>query len=151
MAKHKHDSEEESEEYNSEEYEDSPKSKAKAKKQTVVKSKPKAESSSSNKKRKSAAIVEESDSGAEANQETNGGVTIRSDADGNKYVELGKKRRGTVRSFKGSTFLDIREFYEASGESKPGKKGITLSQEQWELLKKCQSDIDKMFASAKSK
>jgi hypothetical protein len=30
--------------------------------------------------------------------------------------------------------VDIREFYDAGGEMKPGKKGISLTQEQWEAL-----------------
>ena len=30
----------------------------------------------------------------------------------------------------GAAFVDIREFYDAGGEEKPGKKGIALSPEQ---------------------
>jgi hypothetical protein len=43
---------------------------------------------------------------------------------------LGKKKRATVRSFKGTDLLDIREFYGADGDEKPGKKGISLTREQ---------------------
>ena len=32
-----------------------------------------------------------------------------------------------VRDFKGKTLVDIREYYDAGGELKPGKKGISLS------------------------
>jgi len=55
---------------------------------------------------------------------------IRTNAEGNKYIDLGKKRRAVVRSFKGMALLDIREYYGAEGEEKPGKKGISLQLEQ---------------------
>lgn len=62
-------------------------------------------------------------------------------------MELGKKKRVTVRSFKGTqrthatnnrgsyshpgiALIDIREFYGQEGDEKPGKKGIALSPEQ---------------------
>jgi Transcriptional Coactivator p15 (PC4) len=35
-----------------------------------------------------------------------------------------------VRSFKGVPLIDIREFYGAEGDEKPGKKGISLTLEQ---------------------
>ena len=50
--------------------------------------------------------------------------------EGDKYVDLGKRKHATVRTFKGMTLLDIREFYDAGGEEKPGKKGISLAVEQ---------------------
>lgn len=39
-----------------------------------------------------------------------------------------------VRKFKGMIFIDIREYYDAKGEMKPGKKGIALNPAQWEVL-----------------
>lgn len=59
-----------------------------------------------------------------------GDVVIHSTPDGDKYVDLGKKKRATVRSFKGATLVDIREFYSADGGEKPGRKGISLTLEQ---------------------
>ena len=51
---------------------------------------------------------------------------------GEQYVDLGKKKRATVRSFKGVVLLDIREYYGADDQEKPGKKGISLTLEQVE-------------------
>jgi Transcriptional Coactivator p15 (PC4) len=42
----------------------------------------------------------------------------------------------TLNTFKGSTLVDIREYYETKGgELKPGQKGISLTTEQWQILK----------------
>ncbi|KAI1662672.1 PC4-domain-containing protein [Daldinia decipiens] len=57
------------------------------------------------------------------------------DDDGNPFWSLGGTRRATISSFKGKTFVNIREYYtDASGDLKPGKKGITLSPEQYNKL-----------------
>lgn len=55
---------------------------------------------------------------------------VLNDEDGEKYIDLGKKKRATVRSFKGTKYVDLREFYDAGGQEKPGKKGISLTVEQ---------------------
>ena len=60
--------------------------------------------------------------------QTKGAIHINSDGD--TYIDLGKKRRAVVRSFKGTPLLDIREYYGTEGEEKPGKKGISLQLEQ---------------------
>ncbi|KAJ3553705.1 hypothetical protein NM688_g3470 [Phlebia brevispora] len=73
------------------------------------------------------------------------------DASGDKYVDLGKKKRATVRAFKGTTYVDIREFYDAGGEEKPGKKGISLTQEQWNTLKTNMDIIDTLVAKVQKK
>jgi hypothetical protein len=41
--------------------------------------------------------------------------------------ELERNRFVKVREFKGRVFIDIREFYDAGGELKPGKKGTLIS------------------------
>ncbi|KAI9068309.1 PC4-domain-containing protein [Trametes sanguinea] len=79
-------------------------------------------------------------------EESVGDVKIGVDESGGRYVELGKKRRATVRQFKGATFVDIREFYGDESDLKPGKKGISLNREQWEALKKGSDAIDSFFA-----
>ncbi|ETW80425.1 hypothetical protein HETIRDRAFT_46047, partial [Heterobasidion irregulare TC 32-1] len=69
--------------------------------------------------------------------------------EGDQYIELAKKRRVTVRSFKGTTYVDIREFYGDAGDEKPGKKGISLSVEQWQTLVQSASIVDAMVKRAK--
>ncbi|KIL00691.1 hypothetical protein PAXRUDRAFT_29602 [Paxillus rubicundulus Ve08.2h10] len=73
-------------------------------------------------------------------------IEVLKTAEGDKYVDLGRKRRATVRSFKGQVFVDIREFYGADGDEKPGKKGISLTFEQFGALKRSVSTIDSLFA-----
>lgn len=47
--------------------------------------------------------------------------------------KLGNKKFVDVREFKGKILIDIREYYEKNGEMLPGKKGISLNTEQWEV------------------
>ena len=61
-------------------------------------------------------------------------VKIHTNPEGDKYIDLGKKKRAVVRSFKGIPLLDIREYYEAEGQAKPGKKGISLTIDQVSTL-----------------
>ncbi|OCH85517.1 ssDNA-binding transcriptional regulator, partial [Obba rivulosa] len=68
---------------------------------------------------------------------------------GEQYIELGPKRRVTARKYEGSFFLDIREFFGDEGAKKPGRKGIALSPEQWEVLRNNIDNIDAMFAKVK--
>ncbi|RNA25207.1 Activated RNA polymerase II transcriptional coactivator p15 [Brachionus plicatilis] len=55
---------------------------------------------------------------------------------------LSKNRFASVSEFKGKKYVNIREYYEKDGKSLPGKKGISLSVEQWENLKKNIEKID---------
>mmetsp|Transcript_5693 Transcript_5693/g.7206 ORF Transcript_5693/g.7206 Transcript_5693/m.7206 type:complete len:138 (-) Transcript_5693:802-1215(-) len=60
-----------------------------------------------------------------------------------KNFELSKKRRVTVKLFNGTKLLvDIREFYEKNGEMLPGRKGISLTKEQWERFRDQFDQID---------
>ncbi|KAK7057166.1 PC4-domain-containing protein [Favolaschia claudopus] len=62
--------------------------------------------------------------------------------------DLGKNKRVTVKNFKGNTLIDIREFYvdKTSGDVKPGKKGVSLTPEQWQELKQFTKEIDTAVA-----
>lgn len=51
-------------------------------------------------------------------------------------IELDKKRQVTVRKFNNVNLVDIREFYidKDTKEKKPGKKGISLTEDSWKKL-----------------
>lgn len=40
--------------------------------------------------------------------------------------QLGKKKFATVSEFRGGKFVNIREYYDADGTLKPGKKGYCI-------------------------
>lgn len=58
--------------------------------------------------------------------------------------ELDKKKSVTVRQFNGMNLVDIREFYidKVSGEKKPGKKGIALSESAWKELVRLLDEVN---------
>ncbi|KZM22297.1 uncharacterized protein EKO05_0000174 [Ascochyta rabiei] len=62
---------------------------------------------------------------------------LQIDDDNNPFVAINNssKRRVTVSDFKGTTLISIREYWtNEGGELKPGKKGISLSVEQYNAL-----------------
>jgi len=56
--------------------------------------------------------------------------------------QLDKTRMVKINEFRGKIFVDIREYYEANGELKPGKKGISLSASQYQKLKEIIPEVD---------
>ncbi|KAF9521018.1 hypothetical protein BS47DRAFT_1378456 [Hydnum rufescens UP504] len=70
---------------------------------------------------------------------------------GEKYISLGNLRRAAITGFKGKVYVNIREYYEdkKDGQEKPGKKGIMLSLEQWEVLKRNAAKLDTLIAQTK--
>ena len=48
--------------------------------------------------------------------------------------ELSAQRRVTVGTFRGAVMVGIREFYEKDGKMLPGKKGISLGKDQWDVV-----------------
>ena len=64
-----------------------------------------------------------------------------------KEFHLSSKRKVTVRDFRGKPLVDIREFYEKDGEMAPGRKGISLTIDQYNKLKSYISEIDKAIES----
>jgi len=81
--------------------------------------------------------------------EGSGSIPVHTNFEGEKYIDLGKKKRATVRVFKGNVMIDIREFYGDDDDLKPGKKGITLNPEQWKALSAGAGTIDKLLKRAK--
>ncbi|KAF5720149.1 RNA polymerase II transcriptional coactivator [Fusarium globosum] len=73
------------------------------------------------------------------------GTSVESDGkddDGNPFWELSNKRRVSVSDFSKKTFVNIREFYDKDGKSLPGKKGISLSIEQYNAFLKAVPQIN---------
>ncbi|KAK9816898.1 hypothetical protein WJX72_006917 [[Myrmecia] bisecta] len=58
-------------------------------------------------------------------------------------LELADNRRLTVGRFGSNLLVGIREFYEKDGELCPGKKGISLSLDQWAKLRGSAADVSK--------
>ncbi|KAM3964099.1 LOW QUALITY PROTEIN: single stranded-binding protein c31A [Aphomia sociella] len=62
------------------------------------------------------------------------------------WVLQGKKLV-KVREFKGKVYIDVREFYEKGGELLPGKKGISLTPEQWRKLLSLGDEINETVST----
>ncbi|CAK7264671.1 hypothetical protein SEPCBS57363_001201 [Sporothrix epigloea] len=64
------------------------------------------------------------------------------DQEGNAYWELSKMRRIGIAQFRNTTLINIREYYESAGQMRPGKKGISLSLDQYKALVQAIPDIN---------
>ncbi|KAI0434501.1 transcriptional Coactivator p15-domain-containing protein [Xylaria sp. FL1042] len=54
------------------------------------------------------------------------------DDEGNSFWPLSATRRVVIQNFKGKNYINLREYYsDASGDLRPGKKGIMLTLEQY--------------------
>ncbi|XP_077231793.1 RNA polymerase II transcriptional coactivator KIWI-like [Tasmannia lanceolata] len=70
------------------------------------------------------------------------------DTDTITICELSKNRKVSVRSWQGKVMVDIREFYTKDGREMPGKKGISLSMDQWNIIRDHVAEIDKAVIEA---
>eukprot|EP00250_Pteridium_aquilinum_P010000 c19081_g1_i1 orf=418-1044(-) len=68
---------------------------------------------------------------------------IVGDDDDNLICQLSSKRNVSIQKFRGKTFVSIREYYEKDGELRPSAKGISLSVDQWQVLKNNVSAIER--------
>ncbi|KAI1126453.1 transcriptional Coactivator p15-domain-containing protein [Nemania abortiva] len=64
------------------------------------------------------------------------------DDEGNSFWPLSATRRAVIQSFKGKTYINIREYYDSNGELRPGKKGIMLPLDQYNALLEAIPDIN---------
>ncbi|KAK0745358.1 transcriptional Coactivator p15-domain-containing protein [Apiosordaria backusii] len=70
------------------------------------------------------------------------------DGEGNAYWELGNNRRVGASKFKNATLVNIREFYTApDGDLRPGKKGISLSIDQYKAFLKAIPQLNEELRS----
>ena len=99
-----------------------------------------------NKKRKEEKNKNDDEDEDENNKKNDNDIII-----GEKEVKfiLDDKKRITVHKFKGKIKVDIREFYDDQGEMKPGKRGISLSLENWQKLKGFIDDIEESIDNLK--
>ncbi|GFQ00094.1 RNA polymerase ii transcriptional coactivator kiwi, partial [Phtheirospermum japonicum] len=63
--------------------------------------------------------------------------------------ELSKNRRVSVRNWQWKVVVDIREFYVKDGKEPPGKKGISLTMDQWKILRDHVDEIDQKVGEKK--
>lgn len=65
-------------------------------------------------------------------------------ASSDTVIPLDSKKQVTVRKFNNINLVDIREFYvdKVTKEKKPGKKGISLTEDVWHKLMNAQGDIE---------
>lgn len=83
--------------------------------------------------------------------DTNDGLLEdQTNADGETFFELSKTRRVTLRQWKGKALVDIREFWGEPSNLKPGKKGISLTAEQWRQLAKIAPAISRRLEGTSS-
>lgn len=66
---------------------------------------------------------------------------------GSFALDLPGTRRVTVSTYRGGLYVDIREWYtdKKSGETRPGKKGISITPEQWEKCVANAGEVDRLM------
>ena len=62
------------------------------------------------------------------------------------WVDLGNKKRCYVSHYMGNLYVSLREYYTtATGEDRPGSKGISLTPAQWAVFAQHALEIEKAF------
>ncbi|KAL4363678.1 hypothetical protein GQ457_04G034250 [Hibiscus cannabinus] len=92
---------------------------------------------------------DENEGHAPPKKASNTSASVESDDSGDIVVcEISKNRRVSVRNWNGKIWVDIREFYVKDGKQMPGKKGISLSLDQWNVLRDHTEAIDNALAGS---
>uniref|UniRef100_A0ACD5Z674 Uncharacterized protein n=1 Tax=Avena sativa TaxID=4498 RepID=A0ACD5Z674_AVESA len=55
--------------------------------------------------------------------------------DGTVVAQISKSKRVSVMNWNGMPMVDVREFYVKDGKDLPGRKGISLTMDQWKILR----------------
>ena len=65
-------------------------------------------------------------------------------------LDLPGTRRVTVSTYRGALYVDVREWYTdaKSGEKRPGKKGISITPEQWEKCVASAGEVERLMNPA---
>lgn len=75
--------------------------------------------------------------GSSASSTKKSQIKVLKNDSGESYMELSDMRRVTIQTYRGRRLVQIREYYKDknTGEMRPGKSGIALTEDQWKLLK----------------
>ncbi|KUL89880.1 hypothetical protein ZTR_02746 [Talaromyces verruculosus] len=73
--------------------------------------------------------------------------TQKTDSNGDVYWDISSHRRVTISEFRGKSLVSIREYYEKDGQELPGKKGISLPIEQFNVLIGFLPEIEKVLSA----
>uniref|UniRef100_A0A914HGD9 Transcriptional coactivator p15 (PC4) C-terminal domain-containing protein n=1 Tax=Globodera rostochiensis TaxID=31243 RepID=A0A914HGD9_GLORO len=84
-------------------------------------------------------------SGDELEKDDKKAVKRERDQQGNEIIPIGGNRFISVDRFKGRILIGIREYYQKDGKWFPGKKGISLNQDQYQAFLKVLPDVKKML------
>lgn len=115
--------------------EEEKKRKKKAKKEKKKKSKEKSDSKEGGSKKK------------EKKKAPKTTVARKPEGNARKGFDLGRDRKISVTEFKGRRYVNIREYYDAGGEMKPGRKGVSLTREQWDMLTQVKDEVNQAVVS----
>ncbi|CAI8040648.1 Activated RNA polymerase II transcriptional coactivator p15 [Geodia barretti] len=87
------------------------------------------------------------DTGAKTKKVKKAEAAVASADSDDDMIEISNKRFVNVRVYNGRFLVDIREYWYDDGVRKPGKKGISLTVEQWGRLKEAIPQIDAKIGS----
>jgi hypothetical protein len=59
--------------------------------------------------------------------------------------ELGPKKKVQIKKFKGTIFIDFREYFVKDDSLLPTKKGVTLSVDSWKRLVTLAPELEKVI------